>query len=317
MTRPTLPAGARDLAAAREEGVEFEFWPRRAPSRPTAAARPSGRRLRQARPRQGRQAASERGSGFDVGATTVIVAQEFTPDVGDEDDLQLSPAGARSRPTTSPAARPTRACSPPATRSPAAKSAIHAVAGGKRAALADRRLAARRRPGRARGASWPSTPACPISSSSSDAEQARRRSAARLAERVAGVAQDGRAAEPAARADDAQGCARQRTAPARFDRGREGLQPGRRARPRPSAACSASARRRRLRSAAARRRVRHHRATSWSSKSRRVRDVEPQLTSIRSSAATWTAASPAAAACGSAATWPARPATTSPAGASP
>ncbi len=131
-----LPAGARAFVAARDEGVEFVFT---AEAKKVAADRngkatgvecvaltagPDGK-LR-----------AERGSSLVVTAGTVITAADYTPDVGDSDDeLGFTPWG------TLEADQFTGRTQTPGVFAggdavSASKSAIHAVAAGKRAALA-------------------------------------------------------------------------------------------------------------------------------------------------------------------------------------
>ncbi len=130
-----LPAGARDLRAARDEGIEFLFSAEARAVKTDRGGRPSGVDCVRLVPGKDGKPHAERGSGFTVGATTVIVAQEFTPDVGDEEDVQLSPWGTleANHFTGRTATEGVFAAGDAVT---AAKSAIHAVAGGKRAALA-------------------------------------------------------------------------------------------------------------------------------------------------------------------------------------
>ena len=237
-TRPTTsrPAPASSPPPSKRASSSSSApWPRR--SRP----RPARRRASSACASCARRAARKevRGSRFDVAATTVVMATGYAPELGDSADYLPLADGGGCRPTTTPAARPKRACSPPATPSPAPS----------RRSTPWPAASARR---------WPSTPGCAAQDLDGArgaagrlqrpalprAAQGRRRSSAssaqRLAERSPVWLKMGASAEPAARATMPKVGKAKRLAGHRR-RGREGLQPRRRAAPRPSAACSASA----------------------------------------------------------------------------
>jgi formate dehydrogenase major subunit len=131
-----IEAGARDHAAAMEEGVSFEYLTEVKRVKTTKAGRPSGVEcVRLAATAKGRLK-EVKGSQFDLTATTVISAVSYVPDFGDSsDEVNLSSwemleanyyTGRTSNAGVFAAGDAVTG----------AKSAIHSVAGGKRAALA-------------------------------------------------------------------------------------------------------------------------------------------------------------------------------------
>ena len=314
----TLPAGARELAAARDEGVEFVF----------------ARRGQEGQDRQGRQGARASSASRVVRASAdgklrPSAARASTwppppwswppttrPDVGDTDDeLGFSPWGTleanqftgrtpdrrRVRRPATPYRPPSRRSTPwPAASAPPSPSTPGCAARTSTQLEADaRRL---RRPALPRPA---------------QRRRPARRARPRLAETLAGVAQDGRRRRRRRRAPRCPQVGKVKRLTATDVEVEKGSQPGRRPRPRRPAACSACAPANgdcELQRLGVEYDVTDNDLVV---KGALVRQVEPQPRASRSSAATWTAASPAAAACGCAATWPARPATTSPAAASP
>ena len=132
-----LPAGARAFVAARDEGVEFVFT---AEAKKVAADRNGKATGVECVARHARAPTASCGPSaarsFVVTAGTVITAADYTPDVGDSDDeLGFTPWG------TLEADQFTGRTQTPGVFAggdavSASKSAIHAVAAGKRAALA-------------------------------------------------------------------------------------------------------------------------------------------------------------------------------------
>ncbi len=129
-------AGARDLRAAIDEGVVIESATDARKIKTTSSGRPSGVECVRLTAGADGKLAPQKGSAFTVAATTVITAIEYTPDVGDSDEeLSISSWGMlEADPFTGRTQTPGVFAGGDAVT--AAKSAIHAVAGGKRAALA-------------------------------------------------------------------------------------------------------------------------------------------------------------------------------------
>ena len=306
-----IPAGARDLAAALEEGVKFEFGTLAKKVKAKAGKAQGVECVRVVR-EKGRTK-EVRGSRFDVAATTVVLATGLR-------------AQAR-RQRRVPAARRRRAAPGQLLHRPHARGRRV-----RRRRRRHRRAVGRSTPSPAASAPrWPSTPGCAAQTSRSSRsklavytglpylEQLKDAGAARRAgpapgRAQPGVAQDGRERRACGSRHHAQGRQGQ-AALGHRRRGREGLQPGRRPSRGRCAACSASAPAWATATCRGSAWSTASPTTSSSSRARWCAASRPS-TSTRSSGATWTAASPAGAACASAATWPARPATTSPGAAS-
>ena len=131
-----LPAGAREVKAAGDEGIEFVYSAEVKKVKSDKAGKATGVECVAVTPGPDGKLRPERGSTFVVAATSVITAADYTPDVGDSDEeLGFSPWGTleadqfTGRTQTAGVFAGGDAVS-------ATKSAIHAVAGGKRAALA-------------------------------------------------------------------------------------------------------------------------------------------------------------------------------------
>ena len=128
-----LPAGARDLAAAREEGVKFEFG--------TLAKRINGAGgkargvecVRVVREKGRRK--EVRGSRFELAATTVVMATGFSPRLGDSAEY-LPLADSRLLGNYYTGRTPEEGVFAAGDAVTGSQSVIHAVAGGKRTALA-------------------------------------------------------------------------------------------------------------------------------------------------------------------------------------
>ena len=131
-----LPAGARDFVAALDEGIEFEFGcePRKVRTdrngKPTAVECVRVKAGKDGKPRP------EKGSAFSVAGTTVISALDYTPELADDDDeLKLSAWGTvDANPFTGRTWQKGVFAGGDAVT--ATKSVIHAVGAGKRTALA-------------------------------------------------------------------------------------------------------------------------------------------------------------------------------------
>ncbi len=130
-----LPAGARDVAAASDEGVEFVYSAEARKVTTDKAGKATGVECVAVSAGPDGKLRPERGSAFTVPATNVIVAHDYTPDVGDSDEeLGFTPWGTlQADPFTGRTQTPGVFAGGDAVS--AAKSAIHAVAAGKRAAL--------------------------------------------------------------------------------------------------------------------------------------------------------------------------------------
>jgi formate dehydrogenase major subunit len=131
-----LPAWARDLVAADAEGVEFVFSAEARKVKADRAGKPTGVECVRLSAGADGKLRPAKGSAFVVPATSVITAFEYTPDVGDSDEeLDFSAWGTlEANPFTGRTQTPGVFAGGDAVT--AAKSAIHAVASGKRAALA-------------------------------------------------------------------------------------------------------------------------------------------------------------------------------------
>ena len=130
-----LEAGARDLAAALEEGVTFEFDVAAKKVKAGKHGRPSAVECVRLGRSKGRTR-EIKGSAFEVPATTVISAVSYVPDLGDAaEELALSSWNtlAANRFTGRTASDGVFAAGDAVT---GARSVIHAVAAGKRSALA-------------------------------------------------------------------------------------------------------------------------------------------------------------------------------------
>jgi len=133
-TAADLPAGARSLSAALEEGVKFEFGTVAKKVR-AKAGKAQGIECVRVTSEKG-HTKEVRGSRFDVAATTVVVATGYAPRLGESvDDLLLSDdARLAANPFTG--RTPTDGVFAAGDAVTGSRSAVHAVADGKRAALA-------------------------------------------------------------------------------------------------------------------------------------------------------------------------------------
>ncbi len=131
-----LPAGTRDVAAATDEGVAFVYSAEARKVATDKAGKSTGVECVAVSAGADGKLHPERGSAFVVPATSVIVAHDYTPDVGDSDEeLGFTPWGTlEADPFTGRTQTPGVFAGGDAVS--AAKSAIHAVAAGKRAAFA-------------------------------------------------------------------------------------------------------------------------------------------------------------------------------------
>ena len=130
----SLPAGARDLAAALEEGVQFEFGAQ-AKKVKVKAGKAQGVECVRVEPQKGRLK-EVRGSRFEVSGTTVIVATGSAPKLGDSADYLALADGARLQANFYTGRTPEAGVFAAGDALTGAQSVIHAVAGGKRSALA-------------------------------------------------------------------------------------------------------------------------------------------------------------------------------------
>ena len=276
-----IEAGARDHAAAIEEGVTFEYLVDVKRVKTTKAGRPSGVEcVRLAAGAKGKLK-EVKGSRFDLAATTVISAVSYVPDLGDSsDEVNLSSwemleanyyTGRTSNAGVFAAGDAVTG----------AKSAIHAVAGGKRAALAiDACLHGVDLAEVEEQARPLQRPALPRPA---QGRRAARRAESASGRAVAGLAQDGHRRRRGQAGHHAGRARAKRTAS--FERGRKGLLGWPPRRPRRSAVCSASAPA--WASATCRSSASSTRspATSWSCRAAACATSSP-LTSTRSSSAT-------------------------------
>ena len=248
-----IPAGARDLAAALEEGVKVEFGALAKKVKAKGGKAQGVECVRVVREKGRRK--EVRGSRFELAATTVVMATGYAPRLGDSADyLALADSRLHRQLLHRAHARRGRV----RRRRRHHRLAVGDPRGGRRQALGARRrrLAARRGPRGARGAPRRvQRPAVPRPAQGRGAARRARRASRRAQPRVA---QDGRDRRARASRHHAQG--RQAEAPhGHRPRGREGLQPRRRprgGRPLPAVRVPEQ---RRLRPADARRRVRDHR----------------------------------------------------------
>jgi formate dehydrogenase major subunit len=133
---PDILAGGRELQAAREEGVEFEFGVEARGIKLTKAGKPSAVECVRVQRGKGGKLVEVKGSRFDVKAGAVVAALAWAPDLGDaEDDLAVRP-GERLAANYYTGRTATEGVFASGDAVTGAKSAIHAMAGGKRAALA-------------------------------------------------------------------------------------------------------------------------------------------------------------------------------------
>jgi NADPH-dependent glutamate synthase beta subunit-like oxidoreductase/pyruvate/2-oxoacid:ferredoxin oxidoreductase beta subunit/Pyruvate/2-oxoacid:ferredoxin oxidoreductase delta subunit len=131
-----LPGGARDLQAAREEGVAFEFNVEARAIKLAKTGKPSAVECVRLERGKGGKLVEIKGSGFDVKTGAVIAALAWAPDLGEaEDDLAVRP-GERLAANYYTGRTATEGVFASGDAVTGAKSAIHAMAGGKRAALA-------------------------------------------------------------------------------------------------------------------------------------------------------------------------------------
>ena len=131
-----LPAGAREVKAASDEGIEFAYAAEAKKVKADKAGKATGVECVTVKPGPDGKLRPERGSAFVVAATSVITAADYTPDVGDSDEeLGFSPWGTLEADQFTGRTR-TAGVFAGGDAVTATKSAIHAVAGGKRAALA-------------------------------------------------------------------------------------------------------------------------------------------------------------------------------------
>jgi pyruvate ferredoxin oxidoreductase beta subunit len=131
-----LPAGARDLQAAREEGVTFELNTEARGIKLTKTGKPTAVECVRVERGKGGKLVEAKNGRFEVKAGAVIAALAWAPDLGEaEDDLAVRPGEhlVANYYTGRTATEGVFASGDAVT---GAKSAIHAIAGGKRAALA-------------------------------------------------------------------------------------------------------------------------------------------------------------------------------------
>ena len=131
-----VDAGQRELAAAREEGIEFEFLAEAKRVKLSKGGRASGLECVHLEMGADGKPAEARGSRFELRADTVVSALSYVPDLGEsQDEMTLSAWNTLEANyyTGRTKADGVFAAGDAVT---GAKSAIHAVAGGKRAALA-------------------------------------------------------------------------------------------------------------------------------------------------------------------------------------
>ncbi len=307
-----VDAGQRELAAAREEGVEFEFLVDARRVKLGKSGKAAGLECVRLQPGTDGKLTEVKGSRFELKADAVVSALSYVPDLG-ESSGELS-ALRLEHPGGQLLHRPHQGRRRVRRRRRRHRRQERHPRGGRRQAgrPGHRRLARRRGPGGAGGqAGRLRRPALP--------RPARRRAQAGRARRASRraqprVAEDGHRRRPR----QADGDARHSRSPQRtasFDEVEKGL--GKKAAQAEAARCLQCTCEANgqcdLQSAG--RAVRHHRERAGGARAPACARSR-RATSTRSSAGTWTAASPAAAACGSAGTWPARPATTSAAAAS-
>ena len=306
----SIPAGARDLAAALEEGVKFEFGTLAKKVKAKAGKAQGVECVRVVR-EKGRTK-EVRGSRFDVAATTVVLATGYAPKLGDSAEYLPLADGVRLQANFYTGRTPEDGVFAAGDAITGPQSAIHAIAGGKRSALAvDAWL---------RGADLAELEeklavynGLPYLEQLKDQEQLGELGQ-RLAERSPVWLKMGASADPAARATMPKvGKVKRLSATdVEVEKGYSLAAAQSRGDALPAVRVPQPGR---LRPAEARRGLRHHRQRARRQGLAGAPRSRPS-TSTRSSAATWTAASPAGAACAPAATWPARPATTSPGAAS-
>ena len=248
-----IPAGARDLAAALEEGVKVEFGAL-AKKVKTKGGKAQGVECVRVVREKGRRK-EVRGSRFELAATTVVMATGYAPRLGDSADY-LPLADSRLIANYYTGRTPEEGVFAAGDAITGSRSVIHAVAERQALGARRRRLAARRGPRGARGAPRRvQRPAVPRPAQGRGAARRARRASRRAQPRVA---QDGRERRVGASRHHAQG--RQAEAPhGHRPRGREGLQPRRRPRRGHALPAVRVPEQRRLRPADARRRVRDHR----------------------------------------------------------
>ena len=129
----TIPAGARDLAAALEEGVRFEFG---ALAKKVKARSGNAQGVECVRVTTEKGQTKEvRGSRFDVAATTVVLATGYAPRLGDSADYLPLSEGARLLANYYTGRTPEDGVFAAGDAITGAHSVIHAVAAGKRAGL--------------------------------------------------------------------------------------------------------------------------------------------------------------------------------------
>ena len=129
-----LPAGARDLAAAIEEGVKFEFATvaKKVKSR---AGKAQGVECVRVTRERGRTR-EVKGSRFDLNATTVILATGYAPKLGESADYLSLADGSRLAANYYTGRTPDAGVFAAGDAVSGQRSVIHAVASGKRSALA-------------------------------------------------------------------------------------------------------------------------------------------------------------------------------------
>jgi len=129
-----IPAGARDLAAALEEGVKVEFGALAKKVKAKAGKAQGVECVRVVR-EKGRTK-EVRGSRFEIAATTVVMATGYAPRLGDSADYLALADGARLLANFYTGRTPEEGVFAAGDAITGAQSVIHAVAGGKRSALA-------------------------------------------------------------------------------------------------------------------------------------------------------------------------------------
>ena len=128
-----IPAGARDLAAAVDEGVKFEFGTL-AKRVKAKAGKAQGVECVRVVAERGRTR-EVRGSRFDVAATTVVMASGYAPRLGESAEY-IAVADARLQANPYTGRTPDEGIFAAGDAVARSQSVIHAVAGGKRTALA-------------------------------------------------------------------------------------------------------------------------------------------------------------------------------------
>jgi pyruvate/2-oxoacid:ferredoxin oxidoreductase beta subunit/NADPH-dependent glutamate synthase beta subunit-like oxidoreductase/NAD-dependent dihydropyrimidine dehydrogenase PreA subunit/ferredoxin len=130
----SLPAGARDLAAALEEGIKFEFGTVAKKIKAKAGKAQGVECVRVVRERG--RTKEVKGSRFDVAATTVVLASGYAPRLGESAEYLALADGVRLQANFYTGRTPESGVFAAGDAITGPMSVIHAVAGGKRSALA-------------------------------------------------------------------------------------------------------------------------------------------------------------------------------------